>query len=89
MSYDLMVFEPEAAPKQHEEFLAWYTEQTESAEGVTDGDPSIASARLRDWFSEMIKTFPPLNGPFAGEELPVDEASATDYEIRKEHLSLL
>ncbi len=83
-----MVFEPEAAPKQHEEFIAWCTEQTESVEGTADGDPSMTSERLRNWFSEIIATFPPLNGPFAGAELPEDEARATDYEIRKESIYL-
>jgi hypothetical protein len=33
MSYDLMVFEPEAAPKDHSRFLEWCAEQTEWNKG--------------------------------------------------------
>jgi hypothetical protein len=44
---------------------------------------TVASRRLRDWFAEIIQTFPPLNGPLSKEELPEDEATATDYSIGK------
>jgi hypothetical protein len=84
MSYDLMVFEPEAAPKDHSRFLAWYFEQTKWNEGHSYGDPAITSERLRNWFMDITKNFPPLNGVFAEDELPEDEASATDYSIGKE-----
>jgi len=81
MSYDLMVFEPEAAPKDHQSFLNWYFEQTKWNEGHSYGDPAITSHRLSHWFLDISKAFPPLNGVIAEEELPVDEASATDYSI--------
>jgi hypothetical protein len=38
MSYDLMIFEPEAAPKNHDSFLAWCTEQTKWNEGESQRD---------------------------------------------------
>jgi hypothetical protein len=44
MSYDLMVFEPEAAPKEHDRFLEWYGVQTKWSEGHSYGDPAITSA---------------------------------------------
>lgn len=84
MSYDLMVFEPGAAPKDHEPFLTWYRAQTTWSEGHSYGDPSVTSARLRGWLTDMIRQFPPLNGALAKEELPEDEATATDYSIGKE-----
>jgi hypothetical protein len=84
MSYDLMVFEPEAAPKDHRRFLDWYFEQTKWNEGHSYGDPAVTSHSLRDWFSEISNTFPPLNGVFSKEELPDDEASATDYSIGRQ-----
>jgi hypothetical protein len=84
MSYDLMVFEPEAAPKDHVEFMTWYFTQTKWGEGHSYGDPAVCSKRLRAWFEDMIRTFPPLNGVFAEEELPADEASASDYSVGKE-----
>jgi hypothetical protein len=37
--------------------------------------------RLRAWFLDVIRLFPPLNGDFAEEELPEDEATAADYSI--------
>ncbi len=32
----------------------------------------------------MMLLFPPMNGPFAKEELPEEEASASDYSIGKQ-----
>jgi hypothetical protein len=84
MSYDLMVFEPQAAPKDHVRFLAWYREQTKWNEGHSYGDPAVTSSRLRDWFLEMNRQFPTLNGVSAEDELPQDEATAADYSIGKE-----
>jgi len=73
MSYDLMVFETGAAPKEHKGFIEWYFRQTKWSEGHSYNDPGVASARLQAWFSDMILAFPPLNGPLAKEELPDDE----------------
>jgi hypothetical protein len=81
MSYDLMVFEPEVAPKDHSGFMAWCSEQTSWSEDRSYNDPTITSVRLQAWFSEMVRSFPPLNGPLAEEELPEDEATAADYAI--------
>jgi hypothetical protein len=33
MSYDLMVFDPAAAPRERDDFLRWYDAQTEWTEG--------------------------------------------------------
>jgi hypothetical protein len=46
MSYDLMVFEPEAAPKDHDAFMEWYVNLTKWNDGPYD-DPAQTSARLR------------------------------------------
>jgi hypothetical protein len=40
--------------------------------------------RLRGWFLDMIRYFPPLNGIFAEDELPEDEATAADYSIGRQ-----
>jgi hypothetical protein len=32
---------------------------------------------------EIIQPFPPLNGPLSHDDLPEDEASATDYSVGK------
>ena len=42
-------------------------------------DPERTAPRLKNWFLEMIKTFPALNGPFATDD--VDHPNVTDYGI--------
>jgi hypothetical protein len=87
MSYYLMVFEPEAAPRDHQNFLDWYGVQTKWSEHHSYGDPAVTSARLRAWYQEIRQQFPPLNGVDAEKELPEDEDSATDYSIGKHIIS--
>ena len=81
MSYDLMVFAVEAAPRERAAFLEWYGEQSEWGEDHSYDDPEVSSPALRAWFMEMIKSYPPMNGPFASDELPEDESSVTDYSV--------
>jgi hypothetical protein len=83
MSYDLMVFQPDAAPANHSDFLRWYLEVVEWDEGHSYDDPAITTPQLRAWFFETSEQFPPLNGPFSKEDLPDDESTATDYSIGK------
>ncbi|WP_414828412.1 hypothetical protein [Alteromonas sp. H39] len=77
MSYDLMVFEPTAAPKEREDFMRWYGQQTEWAEDHSYQDHEVATERLQAWFKEMIKSFPPMNGPLASED--VEDPKITDH----------
>jgi hypothetical protein len=79
MSYDLMVFDPEVAPRDHKAFIAWYANQTQWAESHGYDDHEVTSPRLRNWYLEMIETFPPLNGPLASDD--VDDSRVTDYSI--------
>ena len=81
MSYDLMVFEPAAVPGGHGDFLDWYTRQTKWSEDHGYDDPEITSNHLKAWFQDIIRIFPPMNGPLATEKLPEDEASSSDYAI--------
>ena len=78
MSYDLMVFEPSAAPQNRTEFMKWYEKQTEWAEDHSYEDHSVASPSLQAWFKEMIQTFPPMNGPLASDD-DDDNPRVTDY----------
>ena len=84
MSYDLLVFAPEKAPKDREAFLAWWDETSEWSEDHSYDDPKVSSPELQTWFLEMIKSYPAMNGPFSSEELPEDESSVTDYSVGKE-----
>ncbi len=82
MSYDLMVFEKDKAPRKRKDFMDWYSRQTEWSENHSYDDPKVSSQNLRDWFTEMIKTFPAMNGPFASDDYDNDNVS--DYSIGKD-----
>jgi hypothetical protein len=84
MSYDLMVFEPDAAPKSREEFLKWHTAQTNWNEEESYDDPAVSSPRLQSWLADMFISYPPMNGPAAPTEIPEDESALTDYGIREQ-----
>jgi hypothetical protein len=83
MSYDLMVFRPEVAPRTRPEFMNWYHDQTQWSEGHSYDDPAITTSDLRSWFLEMIEKYPAINGPYAKEE-DEDNDFVTDYSIGKE-----
>jgi hypothetical protein len=82
MSYDLMVFRPDVAPRTRPEFMDWYSEQTQWTEEHSYDDPSITSDDLQSWFIEMIEFYPAMNGPYAKEENE-DNEFVTDYSIGK------
>ena len=77
MSYDLMVFEPTAAPAERKEFMDWYANQTEWAEDHSYNDHAVTSEALQGWFHEMIEFFPPMNGPLASDDF--DNSKLTDH----------
>ena len=83
MSYDLMVFEPTSAPAARKEFLAWYEGQAEWAEDHEYDDPKVSSPALKAFFLDLIQQYPPMNGPYAAEDLDEeeDEVRLTDYTI--------
>lgn len=81
-----MVFEPDAVPTAHDEFLGWYSRQTKWTEDHSYDDPAITSERLRAFFHDMVQTFPAMNGPYSPEQLPSDEASSTDYAIGRDFI---
>jgi len=73
MSYDLMVFAPEVAPKGEAAFLEWFRLQTRWGEGHSYHDPEVSTPNLRAWFTEMIQQYPSMNGPLAPQ--PVGKSS--------------
>jgi hypothetical protein len=83
MSYDLMVFEPEAAPRNHEAFMVWYFKLTKWADGPYD-DPKRTSARLRAWLEDMQRAFPDMNDPQAETHVQDDEGVLSDYTIGRQ-----
>jgi len=82
MSYDLMVFRKEAAPKVRNDFMEWFRAQVTWSEDHSYNDPANSSPELRDWFMEMIESFPSLNGPFASFEY--DNPRIADYCIGRD-----
>jgi hypothetical protein len=68
MSYDLMVFEPDAPPKEPRSFMDWYRQFTEWSEGHDYDDPANTSERLRSWYNDMRHVFLPMNGPDAASD---------------------
>jgi hypothetical protein len=83
MSYDLMAFNPAAAPRRRDDFLKWYHSQTESQEPHTYDDPKNVELPLREWLEGFIKDFPPMNGPFAAPDEMIDDPHVTDYSMGK------
>jgi len=81
MSYDLMVFDPKAPPPSREGFLEWYKQQTGWSEGHTYTNPDVTTPELQAWYSEMIKSYPPMSGPDAADDS--DNPKVTDYSIGK------
>ena len=79
MSYDLMVFDPAAAPRNRDDFLSWYDAQTEWGEGHSYDDPQVTTPALASWFADVSKAFPPMNGPHASSDY--DDPNVTDYSI--------
>jgi hypothetical protein len=75
MSYDLMVFAPDAAPaKKRGPFLDWYDQQAEWGEGHSYMDPSVSSAALQAFHAELVQAFPAQSD---------DDGPGTDYTIGK------
>ena len=84
MSFDLVVFDPSEAPADRASFIKWWQKVSEWGEQSHDyNNPELTTLPLRAWFMDMIAEFPPMNGPYAKDELPEDEATVTDYTIAK------
>ncbi len=77
MSYDLMAFEISKAPKEKEDFLKWYDKQSEWEENHDYDDINVSSEKLQNFYKEMIKTFPPMNGA----DCPSDEEIENNPEL--------
>ena len=76
MSYDLALFDPALCPNDRDEFLEWFRIETTWSGGLDYNDPSNLPSSLLPVFNELIKTFPPINGP---SKTDGDELIKTDY----------
>lgn len=59
MSYDLVVFSPDAAPAKRPAFLDWYEAQTDWPEDHDYDDPAVATPALQAFYADLTATFPP------------------------------
>ena len=85
MSFDLMVFDPASAPRSRKAFLEWdAVNRRGDSELPPSNDPESLTLPLQAWFAEMIKTFPPLNGPLATGD--VDNPKLTDYGLNRAYV---
>ena len=55
MSYDLMVFDPEAAPLDRDAFMRWFEHQAEWSEDHDYDDPAVSTPALRAWFAAIYE----------------------------------
>jgi hypothetical protein len=84
VSYDILAFDPAAVAD--DDFPAWWQVQSQWPEGHSYDKPEVTTPNLRAFYSELIQTFPPMNGPDAvtDEDLDRDpelESRMTDYSI--------
>ena len=85
-----MVFEPDAAPHDYAEFLAWFAEQMQCGEEHGYDNPAEASERLRAWLAEMLKMFPSGAGSLGDNEpVDLDEDSSSGYSIGREMIYVI
>ncbi|EFV13914.1 hypothetical protein [Segniliparus rugosus] len=79
MSYDIFAFDT-GAVSADEELLPWFREQAEWSEARDYSDPEGAAPELQALYRELIRLFPPLNGPHAPEVSPDQDVSQfADY----------
>jgi len=81
-----MVFEPDAVPTGHEEFLEWYSRQTKWSEDHGYDDPANTSQQLRAWYQDIVQMFPSMSKPISLDETARDESSSTDYAIGRDFI---
>lgn len=72
MSYDLMVFAPEAAPSKRAAFLDWYEQQTDWDDDQAVDNPARSTPALQAFFAELAAEFPPAQDD-------ADEDTGTEY----------
>lgn len=90
MSYDLMVFDAQVAPRNIKAFQHWYAEQTQWAEDHPYDDPKVCqNPALAAFMQDITQDFPAMNGVLASPEIiqllldTEQDAQLTNYSIGK------
>ena len=89
MSFNLAIFNKKAAPKDMDAFRDWMDGVTVWEDDLDYDNPDNAVPELKVAFMEIIKEFPPMNGPLtpsddALDEDPELEDRLVDYSIAKD-----
>ncbi|WP_433925365.1 hypothetical protein [Stenotrophomonas nematodicola] len=82
MSYDVMVFDPAAAPREVVAFIAWFERQAEWNEDHDYDDASVSAPALQAWYADITTEYPPMNGPLADDD--DDRPQVTDYSVGRQ-----
>ena len=89
MSYDILIFEPDAVTD--EGFPQWW-EQVSRWEELRDYDTTEGSTpAIRAFYRDLIRAFPPFNGPDALRDAELEEREAkglpvADYTIGADYI---
>ena len=79
MSYDLLIFEPDSATD--EDFPQWW-EQVSRWEEPRDYDTTEGSTpAIRAFYRDLIRAFPPFNGPDALSDAELEEREAKELPV--------
>lgn len=84
MSYDLVVFDPDAAPIDRDAFLAWF--DNDEAEPFDTIHSDFSTPKLRLFLEELLKQFPAMNGCYAAADQDVDDPHLTEYGVYRSHI---
>ena len=89
MSADLMVFDKSKAPVEPMQFLKWFYEKTAWTSDRDYYDIKGMSPELVNFFMEIIREYPAMNGPFSPSDEEMEkiednleqESRLTEYNI--------
>jgi len=77
MSVDILVFDKSKAPTEPMEFLKWFYKKSEWNSDRDYNDIKGTSQPLVDFFMELVKEYPSMNGEFA----PTDDELENNPEL--------
>jgi hypothetical protein len=77
MSVDILVFDKSKVPTEPMEFLKWFYKKSEWNSDGDYNDVKGTSQSLVDFFMELVKEYPAMNGEF----VPTDEKFENDPEL--------
>ena len=90
MSYDILIFEPDSATD--EDFPQWWEQVVSQWDEPRDFSTIDGSTpAIRSFYRDIIRTFPPINGPDALTEEELEEREAeglpvADYTIGADYI---